>query len=104
MAEFICRLGTPAGEVVTRTVEAAGASEARVRLEAERFRVLSVAAPRAAGLAALTRRGKGGTQARVKPGDLLLLNQQLAAIIRAGIPLLHAITTLRRRAPSSRPH
>ena len=24
MAEFICRLGTPAGEVVTRTIEAAG--------------------------------------------------------------------------------
>ena len=33
MAEFICRLGTPAGEVVTRTVEAAGVQEARVRLE-----------------------------------------------------------------------
>src|SRR5436305_14631462 len=102
MAEFICRLGTPAGEVVTRTVEAAGASEARVRLEAEGFRVFSVAAPKAAGLAAITRGGKGGTQARVKPGDFLLFNQQLAAIIRAGIPILQAITMLRRRATSSR--
>src|SRR5437588_104604 len=102
MAEFICRLGTPAGEVVTRTVEAAGASEARVRLEAEGFRVFSVAAPRAAGLAAVTRGGKGGTQARVKPGDFLLFNQQLSAIIRAGIPILQAVTMLRRRASSSR--
>ncbi|PYT03441.1 MAG: hypothetical protein DMF65_04200 [Acidobacteria bacterium] len=102
MAEFICRLGTPAGEVVTRTVEAAGASEARVRLEAEGFRVFSVAAPKAAGLASITRGGKGGTQARVKPGDFLLFNQQLAAIIRAGIPILQAITMLRRRATSSR--
>jgi type IV pilus assembly protein PilC len=102
MAEFICRLGTPAGEVVTRTVEAVGASEARVRLEAEGFRVFSVAPPRAAGLAAVTRGGKGGTGARVKPGDFLLFNQQLSAIIRAGIPILQAVAMLRRRAASSR--
>ena len=102
MAEFICRLGTPAGEVVTRTVEAAGAAEARVRLEAEGFRVFSVAVPKAAGLGALTRGGRGGAQARVKPGDFLLFNQQLSAIIRAGIPILQAIAMLRRRAASSR--
>jgi type IV pilus assembly protein PilC len=102
MAEFICRLGTPAGEVVTRTVEAVGVSEARVRLEAEGFRVFSVVAPRAAGLGALTRGGKGGTQARVKPGDFLLFNQQLSAILRAGIPILQAVAMLRRRAASSR--
>jgi len=88
---------------VTRTVEAAGAAEARVRLEAEGFRVFSVAAPRAAaGLTAITRGGKGGTQPRVKPGDFLIFNQQLSAIIRAGIPILQAIGMLRRRASSSR--
>ena len=102
MAEFICRLGTPAGEVVTRTVEAVGVQEARVRLEAEGFRVFSVTPPRAAGLAAVTRGGKGGTSARVKPGDFLLFNQQLSAIIRAGIPILQAVAMLRRRAASSR--
>ena len=99
MAEFICRLGTPAGEVVTRTVEAAGASEARVRLEAEGFRVFSVLPPKAVrGVASFTGGGKSGTQARVKPGDFLLFNQQLAAIIRAGIPILQAVAMLRRRA------
>ena len=102
MAEFICRLGTPAGEVVTRTVEAAGVQEARVRLESEGFRVFSVAPPKAAGVGALTRGGKAGTQARVKQGDFLLFNQQLAAIIRAGIPILQAVAMLRRRATSSR--
>jgi type IV pilus assembly protein PilC len=102
MAEFICRLGTPAGEVVTRTIEAVGVAEARVRLEAEGFRVFSVTAPRAAGLGALSRGGKGGTTPRVKPGDFLLFNQQLSAIIRAGIPILQAIAMLRRRAASSR--
>jgi type IV pilus assembly protein PilC len=102
MAEFICRLGTPAGEVVTRTVEAVGVAEARVRLEAEGFRVFSVAPPRSAGLASITRGGKGGSQPRVKPGDFLLFNQQLSAIIRAGIPILQAVAMLRRRAASSR--
>lgn len=102
MAEFICRLGTPAGEVVTRTVEAVGVQEARVRLEAEGFRVFSVAPPRVAGLAGVTRGGKGGTAPRVKPGDFLIFNQQLSAIIRAGIPILQAIAMLRRRASSSR--
>jgi type IV pilus assembly protein PilC len=102
MAEFICRLGTPAGEVVTRTVEAAGVSEARVRLEAEGFRVFSVAPPKARGVAVFTGGGRPGTQARVKPGDFLLFNQQLAAIIRAGIPILQAVSMLRRRAASSR--
>ncbi|MFN2596451.1 MAG: type II secretion system F family protein [Pyrinomonadaceae bacterium] len=102
MAEFICRLGTPAGEVVTRTVEAVGAAEARVRLEAEGFRVFSVAPPKRGGAAALTRGGRGGFSARVKPGDFLLFNQQMAALIRAGIPILQAVSMLRRRAASPR--
>src|ERR1051326_2511053 len=57
MAEFICRLGTPAGEIVTRTIEAVGAQEARVRLESEGFRVFAVTPPKTAGVAALTRLG-----------------------------------------------
>src|ERR1044072_447558 len=102
MAEFICRLGTPAGEVVTRTVEAAGVQEARVRLEAEGFRVFSVAPPKVAGLAGVTRGGKGGTAPRVKPGDFLIFNQQLSAITRAGTPILQAIAMPPRRAPPPR--
>jgi len=102
MSEFICRLGTPAGEVVTRSVDAVGVQEARVRLESEGFRVFSVTPPKTRGIAALTRRGKAGTHARVKAGDFLLFNQQLAALIRAGIPILQAVTMLRRRAASAR--
>jgi type IV pilus assembly protein PilC len=101
MAEFICRLGTPAGEVVTRTVEAIGVQEARARLESEGFRVFAVTPPKTSGVAALTRRGGKGTHARFKASDFLLFNQQLAAILRAGIPILQAITMLRKRAQSS---
>jgi type IV pilus assembly protein PilC len=100
MAEFICRLGTPAGEVVTRTIEAVGAQEARVRLESEGFRVFAVTPPKTMGVAALTRRGGKGTHARFKANDFLLFNQQLAALLRAGIPILQAISMLRKRAQS----
>jgi type IV pilus assembly protein PilC len=101
MAEFICRLGTPAGEVVTRTVEAVGVQEARTRLESEGFRVFAVTPPRTSGVSALTRRGGAGAHARVKANDFLLFNQQLSALFRAGIPILQAIAMLRKRATSS---
>ena len=102
MAEFICRLGTPAGEVVTRTVEAAGITEVRARLEREGFRVFNVTPPKTTGVAALTRLGGRGAHPRVKANDFLLFNQQLAALSRAGIPMLQAITMLRKRAASAR--
>lgn len=101
MAEFICRLGTPAGEIVTRTVEAMAANEARARLEREGFRVFAITPPRGEGLTSFTR-ATGQTRARVKPNDFLLFNQQLAALLRAGIPILQAITMLRRRATAVR--
>lgn len=101
MAEFVCRLGTPAGEVVTRVVEAAGVQEARAHLEREGFRVFAVTPPKATGVAGFTKRGGTGTHARVKAGDFLLFNQQLAALVRAGIPILQAITMLRKRAAST---
>jgi type IV pilus assembly protein PilC len=102
MAEFIVRLGTPAGEVVTRTVDAPGIHEARARLEREGFRVFNVTPPRTTGVTTLTRLGGRGAHARVKPNDFLLFNQQLAALFRAGIPILQAITMLRKRATSAR--
>jgi len=102
MAEFICRLGTPAGEVVTRTIEATGVHEARARLEREGFRVFNVTPPKTSGVAALTNFGRGGATLRVKANDFLLFNQQLAALVRAGIPILQAISMLRKRAASSR--
>ena len=102
MAEFICRLGTPAGEVVTRTVEAPGVHEARARLEREGFRVFNVTPPKTSGVTALTRLGGRGGQPRVKANDFLIFNQQLAALVRAGIPILQAIAMLRKRAASAR--
>jgi type IV pilus assembly protein PilC len=98
MAEFICRLGTPSGEIMTRIVEATAASEARVKLESEGFRVFAISSAEK-GLSAVL--PFGGTKNRVKQGDFLLFNQQLSALLRAGIPVLQSIGLLRARSGSS---
>src|SRR5438445_335248 len=102
MAEFVARLGTPAGEIVTRTIEATAVNEARARLEREGFKVFNITPPKAEGLTSFTTVTVRGGRARVKANDFLLFNQQLAALLRAGIPILQAITMLRRRATSVR--
>jgi type IV pilus assembly protein PilC len=101
MAEFICRLGTPAGEIVTRTVEALAVSDARARLEREGFKVFAITPPKVEGLTSFTKTGSTA-KARVKANDFLLFNQQLAALLRAGIPILQAVTMLRKRATAVR--
>ena len=100
MAEFVCRLGTPSGEIVTRTVEASGAQEARAHLENEGFRVFAISssgAETASGLSFGGNRGK-----TMKPADFLLFNQQLSALLKAGIPVLQSVSMLRRRAASAK--
>ena len=102
MAEFVCRLGTPAGEIVTRTIEASAVHEARARLEREGFKVFNITPPKVEGVTSFTKISGGSGRTKVKANDFLLFNQQLAALLRAGIPILQAISMLRRRATSVR--
>ncbi|HLA96438.1 MAG TPA: type II secretion system F family protein, partial [Pyrinomonadaceae bacterium] len=98
MAEFICRLGTPSGEIVTRMVEATAAADARFQLERDGYRVFEVSN---AGGGILSGMPFGsGSKARVKQADFLLFNQQLSALLRAGIPVLQAISLLKNRSAS----
>lgn len=98
MAEFICRLGTPTGEVVTRSYEAEAVNELRLRLEREGYRIF-----------AIDRQGRGSLtgsnlmgERQLKMEDFLLFNQQLAAMLRAGLPVLQALNILiRRQKPGS---
>ncbi|HWC76014.1 MAG TPA: type II secretion system F family protein [Blastocatellia bacterium] len=100
MAEFTCRLGTPTGEVVTRTIEAAAERDLRSKLEREGFRVFSVSSSGSAGIS----RALGGESRtrKIKTEDFLLFNQQLSALLRAGLPILQAIGILRKRVPNER--
>jgi len=100
MSDFVCRLGTPSGEVVTRIVEATAAADARFQLEREGYRVFSVSTS-GGGLASVLPFGGSAHKRRVKQSDFLLFNQQLSALLRAGIPVLQSITLLKTRSASS---
>ncbi len=100
MAEFICRLGTPSGEIVTRIVEATAAVDAKVRLEEEGFRVFTVASAEK-GLSAMLHIGSPSGKSRVKQSDFLIFNQQFSALLRAGIPVLQAVGLLKNRSGSA---
>ncbi|QYO67722.1 type II secretion system F family protein [Leptolyngbya sp. 7M] len=100
MSEFICRLGTPSGDIVTRVIEASAADEARQALEREGFKVFSISSA-SGGLASVLPFTATGGKGRIKQSDFLLFNQQLSALLRAGIPLLQAIELLKARSTSS---
>ncbi|MBO0724537.1 MAG: type II secretion system F family protein [Blastocatellia bacterium] len=98
MAEFICKLGTPGGEIVTRTVEGLSEQELRQRLAQEGYRIFSV---QTSGMINGVRvRGAGERTIKIKLDDFLLFNQQLAALIHAGLPVLQSIQMLRQRSPN----
>ncbi|HEX8288509.1 MAG TPA: type II secretion system F family protein [Pyrinomonadaceae bacterium] len=99
MAEYICRLGTPSGDVITRVVESNGTSEAKRQLESEGYKVFAVSSAER-GLSAVLPTGSAGKKGRVKQADFLLFNQQLSALLRAGIPVLQSIGLLKNRSGS----
>ena len=99
MAEFICRLGTPAGEIVTRTVEGLSEHELRQRLAQEGYRIFSV---EGSGLTGGRSRSASHRAVKIKLDDFLLFNQQLAALLHAGLPVLQSIQMLRQRSPNAK--
>jgi type IV pilus assembly protein PilC len=99
MAEFVCRVGTPTGEIVTRMIEANAERELRSKLEREGFRVFSISSSGSVNV----RRAFGGERThKIKTEAFLLFNQQLSALLRAGLPILQAIGILRKRVPDDR--
>jgi type IV pilus assembly protein PilC len=91
--QFRCRLGTPGGEVIEGVY--AADNEARLRREFEE-KGLYVLAIRQAG-----RRALGGLalpQRRSVPSrEFLVFNQELATLLKAGMPLVQSLDILRRR-------
>jgi type IV pilus assembly protein PilC len=98
MAEFICKLGTPGGDIITRTIEGLTEQELRQRLSQEGYRIFSV---ETSGMINGVRVRRAGQRSiKIKLDDFLLFNQQLAALIHAGLPVLQSIQMLRQRSPN----
>jgi type IV pilus assembly protein PilC len=91
--EFRCRLGTPAGEIVEGVYVAE--SEARLRREFEE-KGLYVLAIQRAGRAALGS-FKLPRRNRISTREFLVFNQELATLLKAGMPLVQSLDILRQR-------
>ena len=94
--EYRCRLGTPGGEIIEGVYVAD--SEARLRREFEE-KGLYVLAIHQAG-----RRALAGvhlpalpTRRKVSGREFLVFNQELATLLKAGMPLVQSLDILRRR-------
>ena len=91
--EFRCRLGTPGGDIVEGVYVAD--SEARLRQEFEE-KGLYVLAIQRAGRAALGS-FKLPRRNRISTREFLVFNQELATLLKAGMPLVQSLDILRQR-------
>ena len=91
--EFRCRLGTPGGEIIEGIY--AAESEARLRREFEEKGLYVLGIQRAGSIAFGSLRLP--KRSRVSSREFLVFNQELATLLKAGMPLVQSLDILRRR-------
>jgi type IV pilus assembly protein PilC len=91
--EFRCRLGTPGGEIIEGVYVAD--SEARLRRELEEKGLYVLAIQRAGRMAFGSIRVP--KRNRIATREFLVFNQELATLLKAGMPLVQSLEILRRR-------
>src|SRR5574339_1300446 len=91
--EFRCRLGTPGGEIVEGIYVAEDEARLRREFEEKGLYVLGIqrAGRAALGSFKLPRRNRSATH------EFLVFNQELATLLKAGMPLVQSLEILRRR-------
>ena len=92
--EYVCRVGTSSGEVVERTFRASDEKALRAELEQQGLYLLSIR--RGLRFASLRVRAR-----RIRPALLLVFSQELAALLKAGLPLFQSLDVMldRQRDP-----
>jgi type IV pilus assembly protein PilC len=91
--EFRCRLGTPGGEVIEGVYVADSEARLRRELEEKGLYVLAIERAGALGLGSLSLPRRRTISTR----EFLVFNQELATLLRAGMPLVQSLEILRRR-------
>jgi type IV pilus assembly protein PilC len=100
--EFRCRLGTPGGEIVEGVYVADSESRLRSELEEKGLYILSL--QRRGGLPGLSLGGLslgGGRRRKVSRREFLVFNQELATLLKAGMPLVQSLDILRQRVSNA---
>src|SRR5262245_27695442 len=94
--EFRCRLASTTGEVVEGVYVAESEARLRHELEEKGLYVLSLRAK--GGLAGLSFRLP--VRAAIPAREFLIFNQELATLLKAGMPLVQSLDLLKRRIVS----
>jgi type IV pilus assembly protein PilC len=89
MAEFVCKLGTDAGRVLTQTEEARSEEELRQRLRAQGFLIFSIHPKDLLNFQVRTQR-----PGKISPDEFLIFNQQFLTLSKSGLPLQKSLDLL----------
>lgn len=102
MPEFVCRVGTAEGRMVTRTIDAPNEDAVRAELARQGARLFS-ARPSRGGLldfrpsSLVPQRGAFRSRGSVKIHEFLVFNQELVALLKAGLPVVSGLDILLER-------
>lgn len=101
--EFVCRIGTQDGQILEQRHQGRDEVSLRAELERRGYHVFSVR--RGGALNRLSWRGLGRSRKKISTDRFLIFNQELAALLRAGLPLMQALDMMleRMRDPDFRP-
>jgi type IV pilus assembly protein PilC len=91
--EFRCRLGTAGGEIIEGTYVAESEARLRSDLEEKGLYVLSLQPRGLLGGLSFHRAGAG----RINRRGFIVFNQELATLLKAGMPLVQSLDILRQR-------
>src|SRR5688572_25038225 len=97
MPEFILRVGTPEGDVVERHVRAGSLRAAREEMSRQGLHVFEVKRGALAARDFLPRFGKS-----ISTEQFLLFNQELLALVRAGLPIVQSLDIMLERQKNVR--
>jgi type IV pilus assembly protein PilC len=91
--EFRCRLGTPGGDIIEGVYVADNEARLRRELEEKGLYVLAIERAGALGLGSLS----FPSRRKISSREFLVFNQELATLLKAGMPLVQSLEILRRR-------
>jgi type IV pilus assembly protein PilC len=95
--QFICRIGTPDGRVLEEIFSASDETALRSDLGKRGYHLFEVKRQGMAPQMGVPTLLRGGRRGRIPVQEFLVFNQELAALLRAGLPLLQAIDLMLER-------
>jgi type IV pilus assembly protein PilC len=95
--QFICRVGTQDGRVLEEVFSASDETALRSDLGKRGYHLFEVKRRGAAPKLGLPTLLRGGRRGRIPVNEFMVFNQELAALLKAGLPLLQALELMLER-------